>query len=85
MRPEFDETETRRLVTKQVEALTGTAAGENDDLFDLGLTSASAAQLGTWIEVTFGVPMTIRIIFERPEIGLLVAAIAQSPGGGDQK
>ncbi|MER5750819.1 acyl carrier protein [Streptomyces sp. NPDC002088] len=85
MRPEFDEAETRQLVTKQVEVLTGTAAGENDDLFDLGLTSVNAAQLSTWIEANFGVPVTMRTVFERPEIGLLVAAIAQSPGGGDQK
>ncbi|MFQ6197684.1 acyl carrier protein [Streptomyces sp. NPDC000405] len=82
MRPEFDETEARRLVTKQVEALTGTVAREGDDLFNLGLTSANAAQLSTWIEATFGVPMTMRIVFESPEIRLLVAAIAQSPGGG---
>ncbi|WP_326768777.1 acyl carrier protein [Streptomyces sp. NBC_01591] len=84
MQPEFDEVEIRRLVTKQVESLTGTSAGEDDDLFDLGLTSANAALLSTWIEATFGVPVTMRTVFERPEIGLLVAAIAQPPGGGDR-
>ncbi|WP_129286735.1 acyl carrier protein [Streptomyces sp. GZWMJZ-114] len=84
MQPEFDEVEIRRLVTKQVETLTGASAGKDDDLFDLGLTSVNAALLSTWIEATFGVSVAMRTVFERPEIGLLVAVIAQPPGGGDQ-
>ncbi|GAA1918475.1 hypothetical protein GCM10009753_58620 [Streptantibioticus ferralitis] len=73
----------RQLVTEQVEALVGKPVRQSDDLFDLGLTSVNAARLITWIQETFGVAVGLRTVFERPEIGLLVAAITQRHCSGD--
>ncbi|MGW2182448.1 acyl carrier protein [Streptomyces sp. NPDC001732] len=84
MRPEFGEAEIRQLITEQVEALIGKPVEENDDLFDLGLTSVNAAHLSTWIEETFGVTASLRTVFEWPEIGLLVEVVAQPSDAGGQ-
>ncbi|MFI9208632.1 acyl carrier protein [Streptomyces sp. NPDC053253] len=84
MRPEFDEATIRQLVTDQVEAMVGKPVKENDDLFDLGLTSMDATRLITWIDETFGTTVSLRAVFEGPEIGLLVTAIAQPPAAGEQ-
>jgi hypothetical protein len=85
MRPEFDEAKIRQLVTEQVEALVGKPFRQSDDLFDVGLTSLNAARLIAWIQETFGVAVSLRTVFEGPEIGLLVTAIAQPHCAGEQK
>ena len=55
--------------------------GLNDDFFASGGHSLLAARLGMWIEKTFGVPVTLRTLFDAPTPSRLAEVVTGSHSG----
>ncbi|WP_431679452.1 acyl carrier protein [Kitasatospora sp. KL5] len=50
------------------------------DLFDLGLTSKSALVLMAWLEVEFGLSVSLRDVFADPYVEALAELVAAAEG-----
>lgn len=72
----------RRIAKAMEETLALPAIGINDDFFSLGGHSLLAAQLTARLNREFGVTLSLRTLFDTPDVARLSAAISDLLGSG---